>query len=126
MRRSVRVLLVPAVILTGVVAPACSSDSSSPAAAEQNVGVVLLDVRTPDEFAGGHLEGAVNLDFEGGALEAALADLDPSATYQVYCQSGRRSALAVALLLDHGFTQVTDLGGLAAAEQALGLPVITG
>ena len=59
-------------------------------------------------------------------VEAAIADLDPSATYQVYCHSGRRSALATALLADHGFAHVTDLGGIAAAEDSTGLGVVQG
>ena len=107
----------------------CGSDESS-AAPETTVGatanaeVVLLDVRDPAEFAAGHLAGAVNYSYEQGALEAALADLDPSANYEVYCRSGRRSALATALLVDHGFTHVTDLGGIEAAAASTGLDVV--
>lgn len=126
MRPLVRALFVPALLVAALGPTACGSDAATPAAAEQVASVVLLDVRSPDEFAAGHLEGAVNLELEGGALEAALGDLDPSATYQVYCRSGRRSALAVALLADHGFTRVTDLGGIEDAEQTTGLAVVTG
>jgi phage shock protein E len=126
MRSPVRLAALPALMLLAVVAPACGSDDAKPASAESVAKVVLIDVRTPDEFVAGHLDGAINLDYEGGALEAAIADLDPSATYQVYCHSGRRSALATALLADHGFAHVTDLGGIAAAEDSTGLGVVQG
>ena len=48
-------------------------------------GVVILDVRTPAEFASGHLPGAVNLDVQGADFGGGLAKLDPSASYAVYC-----------------------------------------
>lgn len=86
--------------------------------------VVLIDVRNPDEYAVGHLAGAVNYSVEQGDLEAALADLDPSAHYEVYCHSGRRSAIATNFLVEHGFTDVTDLGGIDAAAAATGLAVV--
>lgn len=86
----------------------------------------IIDVRTPEEFADGHVESAVNLNVEDGTLEAALAGLDPSADYVVYCRSGRRSAIAAQLMADRGFTKVTDLGSLEDAAAALGAPVVSG
>lgn len=89
-------------------------------------GVVIIDVRTSEEFAAGHLEGAVNLNVEDGTLQAGLADLDPSADYIVYCRSGRRSAIAAEAMAAAGFTSVTDLGALDAAAAETGLPIVTG
>jgi phage shock protein E len=86
---------------------------------------VLIDVRTVEEFAEGHLEGALNLNVEDGTLAEALAGLDPNDTYQVYCRSGRRSAVAYDLMTKNGFTNVTDLGSVAEAAAATGLPVIS-
>lgn len=113
---------------------ACSSDAApattSPAAdsvaagSNETAAVILIDVRNPDEYAAGHLDGAVNYSYELGTLEASLADLDPSATYQVYCHSGRRSALATELLTSNGFTHVTDLGGIEQAAATTGLSVV--
>ena len=61
-----------------------------------------------------------------GALAPPVAEaLDPSATYIVYCQSGRRSALAAAAMVEAGFTQVFDMGGIQ-DWLAAGLPVVTG
>jgi len=89
-------------------------------------GVVVLDVRTPEEFAEGHLEGAVNLDVSSAAFADGLADLDPAATYAVYCRSGNRSQTALAQILDAGIPAVVDLtGGIQAWTQA-GRAVVTG
>jgi phage shock protein E len=103
-------------------APAPAENQSVPSPAD----MIVIDVRTPEEFAQGHLDGAVNLDVEGGAFEAGLADLDPDASYAVYCRSGRRSALAADVMAQSGFTDVADLGSLEAAATATGLPVTTG
>jgi rhodanese-related sulfurtransferase len=103
-------------------APAPADGQSDPSPAE----TIIIDVRTPEEFAQGHLDGAVNLDVESGEFEAGLADLDPSASYAVYCRSGRRSALAADVMAQNGFDDVADLGSLDAAASATGLPVTTG
>lgn len=86
----------------------------------------IIDVRTPEEFAEGHVQGAVNLNVEDGTLESRLATLDPNGSYRVYCRSGRRSAIAAQLMASKGFAQVTDLGALEAAADALNLPIVTG
>jgi len=85
----------------------------------------IIDVRSREEFAAGHLEGAINLDYEGGTLEAELGSLDQDVAYIVYCQSGRRSALATTLMKDAGFTSVTDLGSLDAAAVQTDLRIVT-
>lgn len=88
-------------------------------------GLTVIDVRTPAEFASGHLDGAVNLDLEAGQFTASIADLPHDAPYLVYCQSGRRSALAAQAMEDAGFTNVYDLGGISAWQDA-GFPVVAG
>lgn len=88
-------------------------------------GVVLLDVRTPQEFAEGHLEGAVNLDVSGPDFASGLADLDPEATYAVYCRSGNRSQTALDLMAQAGITAAADLAGGIGAWADAGLPVVT-
>jgi rhodanese-related sulfurtransferase len=85
---------------------------------------VVIDVRTPAEFAEGHIEGAVNIDVEDpAAFTAAVANLDPAATYAVYCRSGNRSATATAYLVDEGFASVAELDGGIVAWTDAGLPV---
>jgi rhodanese-related sulfurtransferase len=86
---------------------------------------IIIDVRATDEFAAGHLEGAINYNVEDGTLEQALPNLDPKANYVVYCRSGRRSAIAVDLMKENGFTQIDDLGSLQDAADATGLTIVT-
>lgn len=72
-------------------------------------GALLLDVRTPAEFAAGHVDGAQNLAVQ--QLEGAFDSLGPrDRAIVVYCHSGMRSRLAAALLRRAGFTAVHDLG----------------
>lgn len=71
--------------------------------------ITVLDVRTPEEFAGGHLEDAVNVDFNGGDFEAQLAKLDPSKPYLVHCAAGGRSGKAMELFKKLKFTKVYHL-----------------
>lgn len=116
-----------AAVTDGVNAGAVQVAPADGAALIESMGAELtvIDVRTPGEFAAGHLEGAVNMDVEGGQFSALIADLPTDGAYMVYCQSGRRSALAAQAMIDAGFTQVYDLGGIA-DWQAAGLPVVTG
>ena len=72
-------------------------------------GALLLDVRSPGEYSGHHLEGAVNIPV--GDLGARVTELtDKERTVVVYCASGGRSASAKRLLDKNGFTDVRDLG----------------
>lgn len=73
---------------------------------------VLLDVREEDEFASGHLEGAVLIPY-GSIAERAEAELpDRQQTILVYCRSGHRSAIAAESLAKLGYTDVRDFGGI--------------
>ena len=74
---------------------------------------IILDVRNPDEFATGHIPGAVNvpLDFLVQSMQYdPMKDLD--ATYLIYCRSGRRSAIAAEVLVQHDYSSVYDFGGI--------------
>lgn len=87
-------------------------------------GTVLLDVRSPEEYSAGHIEGARNLPQGAPDVAARIGRLDPAATYAVYCRTDRRSAEAVALLADHGITDAYDLAGGVEAWQAYGGAVV--
>ncbi len=87
--------------------------------------LTIIDVRTPDEFAAGHIDGAVNLDLEGGQFSKLIEELPKNEAYLVYCHTGRRSALAADTMVKAGFTNVRDMGGIADWEAA-GYPVVTG
>lgn len=88
-----------------------------------NGGAEVIDVRTPDEFAAGHIEGAVNIDIASPDFATQLSQLDPTKTYAVYCRSDNRSGVATTQMANQGFTKVYDLdGGIIAWEQD-GYPV---
>jgi len=74
--------------------------------------IILVDVRTKEEFDGGHIEDAVLLPVDQLQNNAAevLPDLD--AVYFVYCRSGSRSGAATAMMVDLGYQNVFDLGGI--------------
>lgn len=83
-------------------------------------GTTVIDVRTPAEFAAGHLDGAVNIDVQGADFDAQIAALPKDGTYAVYCHSGRRSADATSKMADAGFTEVYNLDGGVQAWAAAG------
>ena len=81
--------------------------------------VVVLDVRTASEFAEGHLERAINIDYhQGDFVEKAKATLPLDKKIAVYCRSGRRSAGAAGKLADEGYKLVNLKGGIIAWKEA--------
>ena len=72
-------------------------------------GVQIIDVRTPAEFADGHIAGAVNIPVQQPDFSDRVAQLDPNATYAVYCRSGNRSQPAVARMQSAGITTIYEL-----------------
>jgi rhodanese-related sulfurtransferase len=87
-------------------------------------GVVILDVRTPGEFAEGYIEGARMIDFQGGSFETEIASLDKNATYAVYCRSGNRSGQAVKIMQDAGFLNLFNLEGGVIDWANQGMPLV--
>lgn len=85
---------------------------------------IIIDTRTPAEFAEGHLAGARLIDFNGGEVPGALPALDPHAEYLLYCRSGNRSGQAAALMVAVGFTSATNLGSLDEAAEATGIMIV--
>ena len=84
-----------------------------------NQDVVIFDVRTASEFAEGHIEGAINIDYkQGDFVERSKATLPKDRTIAVYCRSGRRSAGAADLLAKEGFKLVNLKGGIIAWQEA--------
>jgi phage shock protein E len=72
---------------------------------------ILVDVRTPEEYATGFIPTAVNIPVADIALEPPTQD--KNALIIVYCASGRRSAMAAKTLVDMGYTRVVDFGGIS-------------
>jgi rhodanese-related sulfurtransferase len=117
-----------AVLLTG-----CSSGSESAMnldsvafeAKTQEPGVVILDVRTKEEFEEGHIANAININVESNTFLSEIAKLDKSKTYAVYCRSGRRSADAVAKMSNEEFISLANLNGGVIDWANAGLPLVT-
>lgn len=74
-------------------------------------GIVILDVRTPEEIAEGKIDGAMELNFYDGDFAAKVAELEKDKTYLVYCRSGKRSLKACTLMEGQGFTRLYSLAG---------------
>ncbi|MDO5035203.1 MAG: rhodanese-like domain-containing protein [Actinomycetaceae bacterium] len=109
----------------------CSSDTSTremPAqdqAQEQGVEMAtIIDVRTPEEFQEGHLEGALNIDIQDPGFAAAIDELDPEGSYDIYCRSGNRAGQAIEYMKQKGFTNVRNLGSVEQASEELGVSVV--
>ena len=102
------------VLSLALVNPLCAEEKKAPVAAEtakakekvvtpdeaekllkENPGMTVLDVRSPEEFAEGHIKGAVNADVNGDDFQKKVAALDQSKPVLVHCQAGRRSARAI-------------------------------
>ena len=101
--------------------------AASPAGAGQAPGAALgdtlwVDVRTPQEYAAGHVARAVNIPFD--QMETRWTELEShrGGTVVLYCHSGRRAGIALQVLQAHGFAKATNGGGLEALRQA-GEPV---
>ncbi len=74
--------------------------------------LVILDVRTQDEYEDGHIEGAILIPENEISTKAEEILTDKNATLLVYCRSGRRSALASQSLYEQGYTSIYDFGGI--------------
>ncbi len=101
-----------------------SPDDAASVQESPPAGLQIIDVRTPEEFAEGHLDGAQMIDFYEGDFITRISELDRSQPYLVYCRSGNRSGQTRELMEELGFTDVRDVDGGIAAWTAAGLPVV--
>mgnify|MGYP001346196775 CR=1 FL=1 len=72
-------------------------------------GITVLDVRTPEEFAEGHLRDALNVNFNAADFEERIAKLDPTKPYLVHCAAGGRSEKSMELFQKRKFTKIYHL-----------------
>ena len=82
----------------------------------------ILDVRTPDEYNTGHVEGAINIDYNSDTFKDILATLDRSDEYLVYCRSGDQSSEVVEIMEELEFTMIYHMHGGIIEWSAEGLP----
>ena len=118
--------------LTALGLPAGRSSSGAPllrpedfrTAYQRDSNAILLDVRTPGEYASGHIEGARLLDFNSGdAFQKGISLLDKEKTYYLYCHSGNRSGQAARCMKARGLNVVELQGGIL-AWSLVGLPLV--
>ncbi len=83
--------------------------------------LVILDVRTPEEYSEIRVKGSRNLDWNGPDFKDQIVKLDKNACYKVYCRSGNRSGRAMELMKSLGFKDVENLGSVSEASQKLKL-----
>lgn len=91
----------------------------------QLVDVVILDVRTPEEFAQEHIQGAINIDYYADSFLDDIKALDMSKVYALYCRSGARSSNAMSLMASLGFGEVYNLIRGIIGWKAEQLPLIS-
>jgi len=72
---------------------------------------ILVDVRTPEEYLEGHIDGAINIDFNGADFDTKIDSLDKLTPVLVYCQAGGRSGKAKDVMSEKGFSEVYNLIG---------------
>jgi rhodanese-related sulfurtransferase len=103
------------------------SPSEAAGIIEQNAGntdFVLLDIRTPEEYSAGKIEGAVNIDFYDADFSEQLDALDKDVHYVVYCNSGNRSGQSLSVFEDLGFARVENVSTGITGWFAEGYPVV--
>lgn len=118
-----KILTAIALIFGVTLGVAACAPTAEPAALAE--GTIIVDVRTPAEFATGHLEGALNIDVQSPDFAAQISQLDPSQTYFVYCRSGNRSGQAMAQMSTLGFSDMDNGGSVEEASASSGIPVVT-
>lgn len=140
-----RRVLVTSTLAVGLVLGGCgdgaveSADSTAPVTAIAEPGVVsadtaaelaarddveVIDVRTPEEFEEGHLEGAARIGIADDDFRDQLDQLDRGGNYLVYCRTDNRSGQAVTVMREMGFENVWDLDGGVSAWADAGLPLV--
>jgi phage shock protein E len=119
----VKKLFTALLLIFGVTVGVTACASAEPVGLSE--GTIIIDVRTPAEFATGHLEGALNIDVQSPDFQAQISQLDPTQDYFVYCRSGNRSGQAMSQMSQLGFTSMINGGSVDEANRYSGIPVVT-
>jgi rhodanese-related sulfurtransferase len=104
-----------------IVVPLMSQETLLQRQARNDAALFVLDVRTPEEFAAGHVPGAVNVPHD--QLANRLAEVPRDKDVVVYCRSGRRSQIAADILATNGFERISHLEGDMIAWQEKARPI---
>jgi rhodanese-related sulfurtransferase len=133
--RTIKTTLVASIVTAALLLGACGGSTATDSKLELSsvetvaeivssppADLVVLDIRTAEEFASGHLAGAINVDYYASDFEAQLAQLDLTVPYVMYCNSGNRSSNALPLMDSIGFEEVYELDGGIQAWYSAGNP----
>jgi len=126
MKKAVALAVVAAIASVGLLA-GCSSNNEAAKKVDPVIaqpGVIILDVRTPEEFNAGHIANAININVADSNFSSEVSKLDKNATIAVYCRSANRSAVATNEMADLGFTDMYDMQGGIIDWEAAGGPVV--
>ncbi|XLS30163.1 rhodanese-like domain-containing protein [Flavobacteriaceae bacterium M23B6Z8] len=85
---------------------------------------ILIDVRTPEEFAEEHLANAINIDFFAASFDEEIASFKNEGKVYIYCRSGKRSAKAASRMLEMGFSHIVNLEGGLLAWKEMNKPTV--
>lgn len=91
---------------------------------EQNSSFVIVDVRTPEEFAGGHIKGATLINYYDADFGDRIAALPADKTYFFYCRSGNRTSRTMQIARNAGLQNIFELKGGTSAWAKAGLPLL--
>tara|TARA_R110002167_G_scaffold242290_1_gene447611 strand:- start:24824 stop:25201 length:378 start_codon:yes stop_codon:yes gene_type:complete len=109
---SVQSILALLVLFAASLMPTWAAEQEPSVAWEKiDRGVTLIDVRTAEEFAAGHIEGAINIPFENIVPELAKRNIAKDAEVVLYCRSGNRSGVAQQSLIKQGYSNTYNAGG---------------
>lgn len=138
--KGVYVLLLPILLMIGVaLAGGCTdTEIETPTQITENItpqealaliqdnrdnpDFMVIDVRTPEEFAEEHIENATNLDYYAATFRNELDKLNKNKTYLIYCRSGTRSGSALDIMTELNFKEVYNIAGGINEWKAQGLP----
>jgi len=126
MLRRLFTLLTPLFLTLGCSQAEDAAKNVDPKAAQALIAdqkATVLDIRTPEEFAEGHIPDAKNVDFFSKSFRETLEKLDKDAPIVMHCQSGGRSGQALPIFKEMGFTKVFHMNGGFSAWSKAGLPV---
>lgn len=118
------ILLFPAIALAQTAPKVLSASSFNQTMQSRKATAIVVDVRTPQEFASGHLAGAININVSDPRFDAQIAALDHKKAVMVYCRSGGRSAAAARKIAAAGFKEIFDLQGGVMNWAGAGFPLV--
>ncbi len=105
--------------------PETTPQALQSALSQEGQAPLLIDVRTPGEFAGGHIEGAINIPLNELPQRFREVEASPEQAIVTICRSAKRTIPATLFLHEQGFAEATQLAGGMIAWHAAGLPTVT-